>query len=218
MLDAGKKAGHGCRRNGCHDRRAGRSGNACQESRPDIPFFDRALRAFDASAEAWAAQVPPLLGPRGDGDEDPSLQHGRGDGPLAALPPVARHARALADGAGEGLFRLARPSLAVARQAAAALAQGRPQERRAWRLTWRAAPAKAGGASPASRRCRRTSASTTRNGSSGPSTSCTRRSCCSSSGGTMPRPACAAYRRTMSACSNSRSGRCWTSSRPPTSS
>ena len=26
------------------------------------------------SAEAWAAQVPPLLGPRGDGDDDPSLQ------------------------------------------------------------------------------------------------------------------------------------------------
>src|SRR6266850_1410545 len=44
------------------------------ESQPGICYFGRALRAFDASAQAWASQVPPLLGPRGDGDDDPSLQ------------------------------------------------------------------------------------------------------------------------------------------------
>ena len=43
----------------------------CQESPPDIPLFERAL---NLSTQAWAAQVPPFLGPVGDGDEDPSLR------------------------------------------------------------------------------------------------------------------------------------------------
>ena len=47
---------------------------SAQESRPDIPFFGRALRAFDASAGASAAQMSLLLGPRSDADDDPSAQ------------------------------------------------------------------------------------------------------------------------------------------------
>jgi polyhydroxyalkanoate synthase subunit PhaC len=45
-----------------------------QERPPKIPLFEGALRAFNLSAEAWSAQVAPLLGPQGDAIEDPSLQ------------------------------------------------------------------------------------------------------------------------------------------------
>ncbi len=45
-----------------------------QSSPPELPFLAPALRALDLSTRAWAAQVPPFLGSRGEGEEDPSTQ------------------------------------------------------------------------------------------------------------------------------------------------
>ena len=112
-----------------------RARNSARDRRQCLPG-EPAGRPLLRTGAAGARSVGPSLGRAGAAVLRPSrrrrrrsiVAHGRGDGPLAALPPVARHARALADGAGEGLFRLARPPLAVARQAAAALAQGRAQD------------------------------------------------------------------------------------------
>ena len=171
--------------------------------------------------EPWSAamQVASLLGttacPRGR----PLPAPRGGVRSLAALHHVADDAGAVAHGARRDVFRLAGSPVALARQAAPAVAEGGAQER---------ASAVASGAmhgtasataqSPASARCRRTSGSRARGGTTGPSTSSTRAFCCSSSGGTTPRPAFAASPRSTSARSNSRAARCSTSSRPPTSS
>ena len=59
----------------------------------------------------------------------------------------------------------------------------------------------------ASSRCRRIGALPPRNGGNGRSTSSPRLSCCSSNGGTTPRPACAAYRKSTRTWSSSRRAR-----------
>ena len=46
----------------------------CEQPLQEAPLFASALRALNLPLQAWAAQQLPLLGPTGDGEEDPSLQ------------------------------------------------------------------------------------------------------------------------------------------------